>query len=162
MPSLRTRIGVAVLLVLVGVLGHRLWSRGLGLRLGAPASKVSGPHQTEAQWAAATVIADVAAMLRYARDPRSEARDVAVDVQPSAGGFLARLTIDGRASQVAIDGRLGVWSAAAYAPAAAQLLRELPVHRHHAVATGDRAAGGPASAPPVVRRPSRARAGRPP
>jgi hypothetical protein len=52
MRNPRTVIGIAVLAVLASVLGHRLWTRGTGLRLGAAPSSLSGPHTTEAQWAA--------------------------------------------------------------------------------------------------------------
>jgi hypothetical protein len=125
MPSLRTRIGLCVLVVLVAVLGHRLWSRGMGLRLGAAPSAIAGPYKTEAQWAAATVLTDIAEMLRYARDRKTDPGGVEVEVTPAGAGFAARVTVGGRTVPIAIDGDHGVWSAAAYAPAATHLLREL-------------------------------------
>ena len=125
MSTVRTRIGLAVLAVLVGVLGYRVWSRGLGLRLGAAPSTLSGPHVSETQWAMDEVVTDVAEMLRYARDPSAGRGDVAVEVSPSGAEFRAHITIDGHQFEVPIDVREGVWSIATYAPVAARLLREL-------------------------------------
>ena len=113
MPTLRTRIGLGVLIVLVAALGYRVWSRGLGLRLGAPASTLAGPHRTEAQWAAAEVVTDIAEMLRYASDASARPGDVTVEVTPAGTGFQARVTWAGHTVDVPIDGRDGVWSVAA-------------------------------------------------
>ena len=125
MPTLRTRIGLGVLIVLVATLGYRVWSRGLGLRLGAPASTLAGPHRTEAQWAAAEVVTNLAEMLRYASDAAARPGEVTVEVTPAGTGFQARVTWDGHTVDAPIDGRDGVWSVAAYAPIASRLLREL-------------------------------------
>jgi hypothetical protein len=125
MPTLRTRIGLGVLAVLVTVLGHRLWSRGPGLQLGSAPSTISGPHQTEAQWAAASVVTDIAEMLRHAGGHKPDPAGVAVELTGAGAGFTARVTVDGRAGPVAIDGRHGVWDVATYRPVAAQLVREL-------------------------------------
>lgn len=122
MRNPRTLIGLAVLTVLLGVLGHRVWARGFGLRLGAAKSTLSGPHTTEAQWAVAAVTTDIAEMLQHAVDPRLAPGSVDVDVKPLGAGFEAHVRIGDRRFVLPVDLREGVWSPVTYRPIAARLL----------------------------------------
>lgn len=132
MRTPRTVVGLVVLTLLVGVLGYRLWSRGMGLRLGAPATTLAGPHTTEAQWAAAQVIADMAELLTYAKVPTPvdgkngvKPKTVPVTVTQASPRLQAQVALTARFQAVDVDGGDGVWSAATYAPIADAFLREL-------------------------------------
>ena len=135
MRTRRTLIGLIVLTLLVGILGHRLWSRGTGLRLGARASTLSGPHPTEAQWAAAQVIGDLSEMLLYARDAATKPGAVEVTVTRVDARLQARAVLAGRTIDLDVDAREGVWSAETYRPIVERLVREL-VLRPAAPASG--------------------------
>jgi tetratricopeptide (TPR) repeat protein len=64
--STRNAVGLAVLAVLGGALGYRLYSRGMGT-LGAPPSQVATPFRTEEQWIVGEIVRDLEEMARFAK-----------------------------------------------------------------------------------------------
>src|SRR4051812_47752573 len=110
--STRKVVTTAVLVCLLGVLIQIVYTRGLGMRLGAAPAALSAPFTTEEAWVVDEIVRDITELSSY---PQAAPAVTIAETAPGTGAY--RVTVGAKAP-TDLNLRSQLWSPAAFAAVA--------------------------------------------
>src|SRR5881628_2918567 len=106
---IRRTASVFVFILLLSVLIHIAYTRGISLQLGGPVAALHGPNPTEESWIVGEIVRDVTEMSAYPAKVLSE-----VSIAPSVAGVY-RVSTNLTSGAVELDLRQDLWAPAKFA-----------------------------------------------